>query len=183
MATTTTNLALTKPDPADFYDITKFNENMDKIDEEVSKKAEGKHTHQADEIEGVLSISRGGTGKGDIEEIPNFLKLAYLGGMQGTEFEFNTSEADVNTLTNPGTYFIEYKSDSPVKNMPAQGEFTLFVLSDGMATLNARAQIAIQLGTTGLYIRAGSQSMVNVGTTTSPNFQMKDVWKDWVKVV
>jgi hypothetical protein len=38
MAKTTENLGLTKPEPNDFYDIEKFNENWDKIDESLLDK-------------------------------------------------------------------------------------------------------------------------------------------------
>ena len=36
MSTQTTNLKLTKPDKEDFYDVSVFNKNMDKIDEGIS---------------------------------------------------------------------------------------------------------------------------------------------------
>lgn len=39
MATNTTNLNLIKPDEADFYNIQDFNDNCDKLDAEITKKA------------------------------------------------------------------------------------------------------------------------------------------------
>ena len=38
---TTTNLGLKKPESSDFYDVADQNENMDKLDTEVFKKASG----------------------------------------------------------------------------------------------------------------------------------------------
>lgn len=47
MAKQTSNLGLTKPDVNEFYDVQVYNENLDKIDEELG---------------GTLPISKGGTG-------------------------------------------------------------------------------------------------------------------------
>lgn len=50
MATTTTNLKLTKPSDSDAPDISVINDNMDKIDTAVAGKANSSHTHTKSQI-------------------------------------------------------------------------------------------------------------------------------------
>lgn len=76
MATLTDNLGLSKPAKTDYYDITEHNSNLDKIDEAVAGKAAASHTHTLDNLDGTLSISKGGTGATTAEGVFNSLGIA-----------------------------------------------------------------------------------------------------------
>lgn len=65
--TTTTNLALKKPDADDFYNVDDFNENADIIDTAVAKmagdisgKAPANHTHSATDVTGLAAVATSG---------------------------------------------------------------------------------------------------------------------------
>lgn len=75
MATTTTNLGLTKPDETDFYDINIFNENADRIDEAMGGKADRTHKHDVEDINGTLPIEKGGTGGTTVESAQSKLGI------------------------------------------------------------------------------------------------------------
>ncbi len=57
MATTTTNLGLTKPESTDFYNIEDMNGNSDILDEEVSKRAIGEGLTFSVSAQGILQVT------------------------------------------------------------------------------------------------------------------------------
>ena len=65
--TTTTNLALKKPDADDFYNVGDFNENADIIDtavgnmaNDISGKAAKSHTHTSADVTGLAAVATSG---------------------------------------------------------------------------------------------------------------------------
>lgn len=67
MPTNTTNFGLIKPGQEEFYDVNVSNENMEIIDVELKRNADGLTTHLADNISYATFIDRDASLTGDIK--------------------------------------------------------------------------------------------------------------------
>ena len=125
MAEKTANYGLTKPRPEEFYDVNVMNENMDKIDEELKKRAslnnEGKipseqlpsmdyvPTSEKGKASGVATLDT--TGKLPSEQLPDDVgSVKSVNGSTGEVvlYSYGTAdlEAGVSKLENGTLYFV-----------------------------------------------------------------------------
>lgn len=135
MATETTNLKLSKPEATDFYDIAVQNENMDKIDEAITGKA-----NKTDIPNIPSSLPANG---GNADTVGGKLPSAFANASHTHDDRYYTeSEIDVKIGAKANSSHTHYKSqitDFP-SSLPANG-----------GNANTVGGIGIDLGTHNTY--------------------------------
>jgi hypothetical protein len=147
MAEKTANYGLTKPNPEDFYDVGVQNANMDKIDEELKKRAtlgedgkipkeqipESDPTISVDDIEGVLPLTKGGTGATSAAAARSAIQAAK------NVHKHNASDIDSGTLSSDRLPVLPItkggtgasNSSQARANLGITEEYWTFTLEDG----------------------------------------------------
>ena len=134
MPNLTENYGLKKPLSEEFYDVNIQNENMDIIDEALTK-----HTHTVDNISGTLPISKGGTGSTSATAA-----LANLGAAKSSH-KHGATDINSGTLSSNRLPTIPVTKGGTGKSSFGYGTF---LVGNGTSALTERtpAQVVTDIG-------------------------------------